>query len=68
MQRDPTLSTRTQLLQYFFTSFMSIPYTLTSNFSFTVQNVIISKGTIKKFNVNVRELLNLFIAEGLYRF
>ncbi|KAL4488523.1 hypothetical protein ABPG72_013091 [Tetrahymena utriculariae] len=68
LNKDAKLPTRVQLLQYFFNSFKSIPYTMTSNFSFTVQNVIINKRSIKKFNVNVRELLNLFIAEGFYRF
>lgn len=45
-----------------------MPYTITSSFKFTLRNFNIQKAELQVMSVNVKEILNFFIAEGFFKF
>lgn len=52
------------LVDYYFNTMEYLPYESTSKFHFHLINYSIRCATIKTFDINLREILNLSIAEG----
>ena len=57
-----------KFLKFYFRSIGGISYSQTSNFTFYIDSLAMSTGEVQSDVLNVREIVNLFIAEGFYKF